>query len=137
VAKVSGGLARQFKHPVAGISEAFQEPAAPGRLIDEVASARAAGQELDHLLANPVEVGAELLQDLSGDPFSFPDEPEQDVLGPDVVVAQLAGFPERELQHLLGPRRERDVTHGCRLALADDLLDLGPHGLERDPEGLE
>ena len=29
------------------------------------------------------------------------------------------------------------MTRGCPQALADVLLDLGPHGLERDPEGLE
>src|SRR5712692_9014071 len=46
-------------------------------------------------------------------------------------------FSERQLQHLLAPRRERDVTRGCRPALANNLLDLESHGLERDPEGLE
>ncbi len=48
-----------------------------------------AGQELDDLLANPREVGAELHEHLGGDTFTLTDEPEQDVLGADVVVAEL------------------------------------------------
>src|ERR1700739_4822911 len=39
-------------------------------------------EQLDDLLADPVEVGAELDQDLSGDAVAFPDQAEQDVLGP-------------------------------------------------------
>ena len=59
------------------------------------------------------------------------------MLGADVVVAELERLTQRELQHLLGAGRERDVT-GRRLAtVADDLLDLGAHRFERDPERLE
>src|SRR4029453_4471220 len=36
-----------------------------------------------------------------------------------------------------GPRSEGDVPGGPPLALADDLLDLGPDGLKGDAEGLE
>ena len=48
-----------------------------------------AGQQLDDLLAHPVEVGAELDQHLGGDALALADEAEQDVLGADVVVAEL------------------------------------------------
>ena len=96
-----------------------------------------AGQELDHRLADAVEVGAELLQDLRGDALALADEAEQDVLGADVVVTELQGLAERELQDLLGAGREGDVTRRRRLALADDLLDLLAHRLERDVERLE
>jgi hypothetical protein len=41
-----------------------------------------AGQELDHGLADAVEVGAELLQHLRGDALALADQAEQDVLGP-------------------------------------------------------
>ncbi len=48
-----------------------------------------AGQELDDLLADPVEVGAELDQNLRGNALALADEAEQDVLCADVVVAEL------------------------------------------------
>ncbi len=95
------------------------------------------GEELDDLGADPVEVSAELLEDLRGDALTLADQAEQDVLGSDVVVPQLQRLAQRELQDLLRPRREGDVTGRGRLPLADDLLDLLAHALEGDPEGLE
>jgi hypothetical protein len=59
------------------------------------------------------------------------------VLGADVGVAESAGFPIRQLQHLLGPGRERDVPRRRRLALADDLLDLLPYRVQADPQRLQ
>ena len=47
------------------------------------------GQELDDLLADPGQVGAELDEHLCRDALALADEPEQDVLGADVVVAEL------------------------------------------------
>ncbi|GHS89420.1 hypothetical protein AGMMS50218_15670 [Actinomycetota bacterium] len=96
-----------------------------------------AGQELDDLLADLVQVGAELAQDLRGDTLALADEPEQDVLGPDVVVAELQRLAQGQLQHLLGARRERDVPARRLLALADDLLHLRAHGIQRDAQRLE
>ena len=96
-----------------------------------------AGEQLDDLLADPVEVGAELLQHLGGDALALADQAEQDVLGADVGVAELQRLAQGQLEHLLGARREGDVAAGRLLALADDLLDLGAHGLERDVEALE
>ena len=59
------------------------------------------------------------------------------MLGADVVVAELQRLAQRQLEDLLGTRGERDVAARRRAALADDLLDLGAHGLERDAERLE
>ena len=81
-----------------------------------------AGEQLDDLLADPVEVGAELDQHLGGDALALADQAEQDVLGADVVVAELQRLAQRELEDLLGARREGDVAGRCLLALADDLL---------------
>ena len=100
-------------------------------------AAGVAGQELDHGLADAVQVGAELLQDLGGDALALADQAEQDVLGADVVVAELQRLAQRQLQDLLRSRGERDVTGGGRLALTDDLLDLLADRLERDVQGLE
>ena len=103
---------------------------APGRAL-------VAGQQLDDLLADARQVGAELDEHLGGDALALADQAEQDVLGADVVVAQLEGFAQRQLEDLLGPRGERDVPGRRRAALADDLLDLVAHGLQRDAEALE
>jgi hypothetical protein len=73
-----------------------------------------AGEQLDDLLAHTREVCAELDQHLSGDALALADEAEQDVLGADVVVAQLQRLAQRQFQNLLGARGERDVP-GRRL----------------------
>ncbi len=59
------------------------------------------------------------------------------MLGPDVVVTQLQRLAQRQLEHLLGAGRERDVARRRLPAVADDLLHLGAHGLQRDAERLE
>ena len=89
-----------------------------------------AGEQLDDLLAHTGEIGAELDEHLSGDAFTFTDEPEQDVLGTDVVVAELECFTQGQFEDFLRTRREGDVTRRRRAALADDLLDLTAHGFE-------
>ena len=114
--------------------------AGAGRLAGLLAGAAGtlvAGEELDDLLAHAGEVGAELHEHLGGHALALPDEAEEDVLGADVVVAELERLAERELEDLLGPRRERDVPGRRRAALADDLLDLAADGLQRDAERLE
>ena len=100
-------------------------------------AAGVAGQQLDDLLADTGEVGAQLDQHLGGHTLALADQPEQDVLGADVVVAELQRLTQRQLQDLLGSGGEGDVPGGRALALADDLLDLGPDGLQRDAERLQ
>ena len=73
--------------------------AGSGRLL-----ALEAGQQLDDLLADAVEVGAELDQHLGGDALALADQAEQDVLGADVVVAELQRLAQGQLEHLLGAR---------------------------------
>ena len=65
-------------------------------------------QQLDHLLADPVQVRAQSHQHLGGHPVTLAEQPEQDVLGADVVMAELQRLTQRQRKHLLGPRRERD-----------------------------
>src|SRR5690606_34532303 len=77
-----------------------------------------ARDELDDLLAHAVQVGAELAEHLRRDTLALADEAEQDVLGADVVVAQLQRLAQGQLEHLLGTRRERDVARRSLLALA-------------------
>ena len=111
---------------------ALGEAAGRGRLLALVTA-----EQLDDLLADAVEVGAELHQDLGGDALALADQAEQDVLGADVVVAELQRLAQRQLQHLLRPRGEGDVTGRGLLALADDLLHLLADAFERDAKGPE
>ena len=94
-------------------------------------------EQLDDLLAHLVEIGAELDEHLGGDALAFANEAEQDVLRADVVVTELQRLSQRQLEHLLGARREGDVARRLLLALADDVLDLLADGVEGDPEAFE
>ena len=96
-----------------------------------------AGEQLDDLLAHAGQVGAELDEHLCGNALTLADEAEQDVLGADVVVAELQRFTQRQLEDLLRTRREGDVARRRRAALTDDLFDLATHGLEADAERFE
>ena len=59
------------------------------------------------------------------------------MLGADVVVAEGERLAQRQLEHLLGARRERDLAGGDLLAGADDAHDLGADALDGDVERLE
>src|SRR5690606_15736853 len=96
-----------------------------------------ARDELDDLLAHAVEVRTELAEHLRSHALALTDEAEEDVLGADVVVAELESLAQRELEHLLGARGEGNVARRRLLALADDLLHLGADGVERDAERVE
>ena len=52
------------------------------------------------------------------------------MLGTNVVVAQLQGFAQGELENLLGARGERNVAGGLLLALTNNLLHLLTYRLE-------
>jgi hypothetical protein len=123
-------------------SSSFEDflPSAPGR----PAGGRAppprparAGQHADDLVADLLGVGVEVEQDAGGDALVLAHEAEQDVLGADVVVAEAQRLAQRELEHLLGARRERDLAGGDLLAGADDPHDLPADALDGDVEALE
>ena len=112
-------------------------PAAPATARRAAAAAARAGQHADDLVADLLGVGVEVEQDAGGDALVLAHEPEQDVLGADVVVAEAERLAQRELEHLLGARRERDLAGGDLLAGADDAHDLAADALDRDVEALE
>ena len=62
-----------------------------------------AREQLDDLLADAREVGAEALEHLGRHALAFADEAEQHVLGADVAVAELERLTQGELEHLLRP----------------------------------
>ena len=96
-----------------------------------------AGEQLDDLLADTRQVGAEALQDLGGNALALAHQPEQHVLGPDVVVSELERLAQRQLENLLRPRGERRRAGRRRPGWTDRLFDLLAHRFERDAEGLE
>ena len=59
------------------------------------------------------------------------------MLGADVVVAERQRLAQRELEHLLRARRERDLAGRDLVTLADDAGDLRAHLLHGDVERLE
>ena len=83
-------------------------------------------EELEHLFAHVLELDAEVHQDLRRDALrSRGSDPSKQMLGADVVVAELARLFHRQLEHLLGARRERQLAHRHRRGAGlDDLLDL-------------
>ena len=108
-----------------------------GAAAAALAAAAGAGQHPDDLVADLLGVGVEVEQDAGGDALVLAHEAEQDVLGADVVVAERERLAQRQLEHLLGARRERDLAGGDLLAGADDADDLRAHALDGDVEGLE
>src|SRR6185437_9342911 len=94
-------------------------------------------QQLDHLLAHPVQIRAQPDEHLRGNALALADQPEQDVLGADVIVAKLQRLAQRQLKYLLGARSERYMTRRRLLALSDDLLDLLADRLQADAKGLK
>ena len=102
-----------------------------------LAATAGAGEHPDHLVADLVGVGVEVEQDAGGDALVLTHQTEQDVLGADVVVAEGERLAQRQLEHLLGARGERDLSGGDLLAGADDPHDLRADPFDRDVERLE
>src|SRR6185436_5132441 len=96
-----------------------------------------AAEQLVDLVTDPVEVGTKLHEHLGCDTLALADQAEQDVLGPDVVVAELQRLAQAQLEDLLGARGEGDVARRGLLALADVLLDLLADGVQGDAEVLQ
>ena len=100
-------------------------------------AAAGAGEHADDLVADLFRIRVEVEQDARGDALVLAHEAEQDVLGADVVVPEREGLAQRQLEHLLGARRERNLARGDLVALADDARDLGTDLLHGDVERLE
>src|SRR5205814_9069169 len=80
----------------------------------------------DDLVPDLLERNAEGLKDAGGDPLPLPDKTEEEMLGAHVAVTELSSLIDRELDDLLGARRERYLARGCRgVAAADDELHGG------------
>ena len=102
-----------------------------------LAAAAGTGEHPDDLVADLLRVGVEVEQDARGDALVLAHESEQDVLGADVVVAEAQRLAQRQLEHLLRARRERDLAGGDLLTGADDPHDLRADALDGDVQRLE
>ena len=95
------------------------------------------GEHADDLVADLFRIRVEVEQDARGDALVLAHEAEEDVLGADVVVPERESLAQRQLENLLGARRERNLAGGDLVALADDARDLRADLLHRDVERLE
>ena len=100
-------------------------------------AASRAREHANDLVANLLGIGVEVEQYASRHAFVLAHQPEQDVLGADVVVAKRERLAQRQLEHLLGTRREGDLTGRDLVALANDARHLRPDLLDGDVERLE
>ena len=95
-------------------------------------------QQVQDFLADVFELQAQVHQHLGGDALLLAEQAEQQVLGADVVVVEVAGLLDRVLDDLLGPRRLRQLAHGDHVrAGLDDLLDLQADLAQVDVEVLQ
>ena len=79
-------------------------------------------------------VNVEVEQDAGAHAFALAHQAEQDVLGADVVVTERECLAQRELEHLLRGRGERDLAGGDLLAGPDQADHLSTNALDRDVE---
>ncbi len=99
---------------------------------------RVGPEQLDDLLAHFLGLDAEVLQHVGGGAVALADEPEQEVLGPDVVVAQRLGLLHGELEDPLRAGREGELGAGDGArALLHQPLDLGADLAQVDVEVLQ
>ena len=83
----------------------------------------ARSQEGQDLNSQHFQVGPEIHQNLRGNALGFSQQPEQEVLRPNVIVLEAAGLLHRILDDLLGPGRLREFTHSNHVGPAlDELL---------------
>src|SRR5712691_3605208 len=86
------------------------------------------------LAADLLEVGAQVFQDVGGDPFTFDQKAKEQVLGADVVVAHPAGFLEGDLDDLLDARGRDDLLDDDAFVPAQHRLDGGADLVDLDAE---
>src|SRR4051794_14694061 len=101
------------------------------------ATGRRLREDADDLVADLVEIDAERLQDAGRDPLPLTYETEEQVLGPDVVVAQPSRLIDRKLDDALRARCQADLADNRAIAAANDELDRRPHLRELDVHVLE
>ena len=97
----------------------------PARPLARLGTFQPMPQQVEYLLADVLQLQTQVHQHLGRHSLLLTQQPQQQVLGADVVVVEILGFFESVLDDLLGPRRLGQLAHrdhvGSRL---HDLLDL-------------
>ena len=102
------------------------------------AAFNAVAQQVENFLADFFQLEAQIHEHLGRHAFLLAQQAQQNVLGANVVVIQIAGLFHRVLDDLLGPRRLRQLAHRDHVRPAlDELLDLEPNLPQIDVEVLE
>ncbi len=132
-------LLRQLREVAAELLEhlggALALDAGGRRLL--LASAAWTAERVHDLVADLLGFGVQIEKDACRNALVLAHETEEYVLGPDVVVAQRQSLAQRQLEHLLRSRRERDLTLRLLLARAHDTHDGRPDFLDGDVQPLE
>ncbi|MNS76149.1 hypothetical protein D3C72_1096870 [compost metagenome] len=94
-------------------------------------------QHADDVGADAAQIHAQVLQHAHRYALALTDEAQEQVLGADVVVAQLTGLVPGQFQHALGTRGEGNLHRHEAGPAADDLLDLDARVFQADAQALE
>jgi len=98
----------------------------------------AVAEKIEHLLADVFELEAEVHEHLGRHALLLAEQAQEDVLGADVVMVEVAGLFHRVLDDLLGAGRLRELAHRHHVRAAlDELLDFHADLPQVDVEVLE
>jgi hypothetical protein len=96
------------------------------------------GQRCDDVRPDLLKTGALFHEDLARHARVVAEDAEEQVLRPYVVVRELAPLVDRQLDHFLRTRRQRDLARGRRrLTLPDHLFDSATQRPQADAEGTQ
>jgi len=95
-------------------------------------------QQVQDFFSNVLKSESEVHEDLGGNALLLAEQPQQQVLGADIVVIEVARLLDRVLDHLLGARRLGQLAGGADLGAGlDKFLDFEADLAEIDVEILE
>src|SRR5439155_20882564 len=143
VLQANGLFPRVSEHPLRLVGETIERAAtyleSAHRLHGLILSRCAALAEFhDDPVSNCLERHAELPQDLRGRAVLRPHDAEEEVLGADMTVPELARLLDREVDDLFGRWREHDLARRlCAIAAADRRFDLTAQPREVDAERIQ
>ena len=72
-----------------------------------------------------IQGNTQAFQDARGDAFTFTEQADEKVFGPDISVVHSARLIDGQFHHLLSSRGEPNLTLGRLLASANNKLDCG------------
>ena len=95
-------------------------------------------QKIQDFLTHVFQLETEVHQDLGGHALLFPEQPQEQVFGADVVVVEVPGLFDGVFDDFLGPRRLGQLAHRHHVrAGLHDLFDLQTNLAEVDVEVFE